>query len=53
MWNEGFDERADRLDDLLLEADRLSELETADFWAGYREDELPVEERELELEEAA
>ena len=48
-----WDDRGYLLDDLLIEADCLSEVGTAEFWAGYREDELPVEEREIELDEAA
>lgn len=40
-------------DDLLIEADMLAELETPSFWTGYREDELPVEERDISYEEAA
>lgn len=53
MWGEGFDDTEYLRDDLLIEADMMAELETADFWSGYREDELPLEERDVSYEEAA
>lgn len=40
-------------DDLLIEADLQAELESPSFWEGYREDELPLEERDVSYEEAA
>lgn len=50
MWNEGWDQRAPLLDDLLIEADLRGELETCSFWEGYREDAVPVEDRVYEDE---
>jgi hypothetical protein len=41
MWNDSFDDRGYLLDDLLLEAELMSELEALDFWEGYRDEELP------------
>lgn len=37
-------------DDLLIEADSIEEVGISDFWAGYREDELPLEERDVTFE---
>lgn len=51
MWNE--DDRQWLLDELLDQADLMSEVNTASFWEGYREDELPAAERDVSYEEAA
>lgn len=51
MWNEGYDTTEYLRDDLLIEADRLSEIDMASFWDGYREDDLPVAERDLSYED--
>ena len=42
-----WDDRAHLLDDALIEADLQAELEQTSFWEGYREDGLPVGEREI------
>jgi len=47
MFGEAWDDRGYLLDDALIEADlRTEELETPSFWEGYREDELPVDQRD-------
>jgi hypothetical protein len=43
------DDRGWLLDDALIEADRHqaeAEYDPASFWEGYREDELPVDQRD-------
>lgn len=47
------DDRQYLLDELLIEADLKAEVNTASFWEGYREDDVPVEQRETDYEEAA
>lgn len=37
MWNENWDDREYLLDDLLIEADLMTELEETPFWEGYRD----------------
>jgi hypothetical protein len=50
MWGEGFDDRAHLLDDALIQADLMAELQETSFWEGYREDGVPIEERSYEDE---
>lgn len=38
-------------DDMLIEADSIEEVGLVTFWQGYREDELPLEERDVSYEE--
>ena len=38
-------------DDLLIEADLMAEVQSASFWEGYREDELPLAERDVSYED--
>lgn len=40
-------------DDLLIDADQIEEVGTASFWEGYREDDIPLAERDFDCEDAA
>lgn len=54
MWNEGWDDRAHLLDDLLIEADLMAELQETSFWEGWREDkDVELRPDEYDWSEAA